>query len=66
MLTELELPHVYHCVARGSPRRQAVLDAYGHFQVPLLVDPNAGAAFFESGAIIAHLEATYGRASAAP
>ncbi len=39
-LGELELPYLYKNVARGSPRRQEVLDKYGTFQVPLLEDPN--------------------------
>lgn len=35
-LVELELPHILKTAARGSPKRQQVLDKYGQFQVPLL------------------------------
>ncbi len=33
-LSELELPHLYKAAARGSPKRQQLLDARGAFQVP--------------------------------
>lgn len=61
VLSELELPHLYRCTARGSPKRQALLAKYGHFQVPFLEDPNAGVAMFESTAIMQHLRETYGK-----
>lgn len=35
-LSELELPHLYLPVARGSPRRQELLDRRGHFQAPYI------------------------------
>lgn len=58
-LVELELPHLMHCVARGSPRRQELLDRVGHFQVPYIEDPNTGIKMFESANIIDYLTATY-------
>lgn len=61
VLAELEIPHVQRSCARGSPKRQQLLDGpAGHFQVPYLVDPNAGVAMFESSAIIEYLRTTYG------
>ena len=33
MLTELELPHLYHSVARNSPRRPLLTEKWGTFQV---------------------------------
>lgn len=35
-LCELELPHLYRSVARGSPKRQILFEARGQFQVPYL------------------------------
>ncbi len=32
-LCELELPHLYRSCARGSPKRQELLDKWGSFQV---------------------------------
>ena len=41
-LSELELPHLYRAVARGSPRRQELFKSRGLFQVPYLeVRPRA-------------------------
>jgi len=59
-LSELELPHVYKAAARGSPKRQQLLDKRGAFQVPYLEDPNTGAAMFESSYIVDYLKRTYG------
>jgi hypothetical protein len=59
-LCELEVPHVQISVARGSPRRQILLDRVGHFQVPFLEDPNTGVAMFESKDIVTYLWKTYG------
>lgn len=59
-LSELQLPHLQITVARGSPKRQELLDKVGHFQVPFLEDPNTGVAMFESKAIIDYLNETYG------
>ena len=33
VLTELEIPHIYHSVARGSPKRPAFEAKWGVFQV---------------------------------
>ena len=35
-LSELELPHLYRTVARGSPKRQELFEMRDHFQVPYL------------------------------
>jgi len=56
-LTELELPHIWRTVARGSHKRQLLLDEEGHFQAPFLSDPNQVTQSgpyetFESGHII--------------
>lgn len=59
-LAELDLPHLFRPVARGSPSRQELLQRRGHFQVPYIEDPNTGAAMFESAAIVEYLRATYG------
>ncbi|PIA28254.1 hypothetical protein AQUCO_07200125v1 [Aquilegia coerulea] len=58
-LVELELPHVLHSCARGSPKRQILYQKAGHFQVPYLEDPNTGVKMFESAEIIDYLRATY-------
>ncbi|MDB4932186.1 MAG: hypothetical protein JWM10_4670 [Myxococcaceae bacterium] len=59
-LCELELPYVLHNVGKGSPKRAAFAELSGKMMVPYLVDPNTGAAMFESGDIVAYLRATYG------
>lgn len=59
VLTELELPYLYISTARGSPRRQEMLDKYGRFQVPFLEDPNKGVCLFESKDIVEYLNKTY-------
>ncbi|GLT62674.1 hypothetical protein SLA2020_352930 [Shorea laevis] len=58
-LVELELPHIQHCCARGSPKRQMFYEKVGHFQVPYLEDPNTGVKMFESAEIVEYLKATY-------
>ncbi|KAG2500151.1 hypothetical protein HYH03_001733 [Edaphochlamys debaryana] len=58
-LCELELPYLYRTAARGSPKRQELLDKRGHFQVPYLEDPNEGVYLFESSAINEYLNKTY-------
>lgn len=58
-LVELELPHIYHCTARGSRNRQKLLEKTGHFQAPYLEDPNTGVKMFESAEIVDFLRATY-------
>ncbi|KAL3825761.1 hypothetical protein ACJIZ3_021790 [Penstemon smallii] len=59
VLVELELPHILHSCARGSPKRQTLYQRVGHFQVPYLEDPNTGVQMFESADIIDYLRATY-------
>lgn len=58
-LCSLELPYRLHNVAKGSPRRDDFVKRSGRMQVPYLVDPNTGAAMFESAEIVAYLEKTY-------
>ncbi|OVA06019.1 Glutathione S-transferase [Macleaya cordata] len=58
-LVELELPHILHSCARGSPKRQILYEKAGHFQVPYLEDPNTGVEMFESAEIVDYLKATY-------
>ncbi|XP_031120370.1 uncharacterized protein LOC116023304 [Ipomoea triloba] len=59
VLVELELPHILHSCARGSPKRQSLYQRVGHFQVPYLEDPNTGVQMFESAEIVEYLRATY-------
>ncbi|CAI9780223.1 unnamed protein product [Fraxinus pennsylvanica] len=59
VLVELELPHLLHSCARGSPKRSILKQKVGHFQVPYLEDPNTGIQMFESAEIIEYLRATY-------
>lgn len=59
VLVELELPHILHSAARGSPKRQMLFEKAGHFQVPYLEDPNTGVKMFESAYIIDYLRDTY-------
>jgi glutathione S-transferase len=58
-LTSLELPYRLHNVAKGSPSRDAFVRRSGKMQVPYLVDPNTGAAMFESADIVRYLDETY-------
>jgi glutathione S-transferase len=58
-LCTLELPYRLHNVGKGSPSRPGFVERSGKMQVPYLVDPNTGAALFESGAIVDYLERTY-------
>ncbi|KAF8403298.1 hypothetical protein HHK36_011400 [Tetracentron sinense] len=58
-LVEIELPHILHSCARGSPKRQILYQKAGHFQVPYLEDPNTGVKMFESAEIVDYLRATY-------
>ncbi|KAL6662002.1 hypothetical protein ACP70R_001386 [Stipagrostis hirtigluma subsp. patula] len=58
-LVELELPHLLHSCARGSPKRQEFFEKNGLFQVPYIEDPNTGVKMFESAEIIEYLNATY-------
>jgi glutathione S-transferase len=58
-LCALELPYVLHNVAKNSPSRDAFVQRSGKMMVPYLVDPNTGAAMFESADIVAYLDRTY-------
>jgi len=58
-LCTLELPHRLHNVGKGSPSRAAFVLRSGKMQVPYLVDPNTGAALFESAEIVGYLEGRY-------
>ncbi|KAK6147205.1 hypothetical protein DH2020_018117 [Rehmannia glutinosa] len=59
VLVELELPHLLHSCARGSPKRHILYRRVGHYQVPYLEDPNTGVEMFESAEIVDYLRATY-------
>lgn len=59
-LCRLELPYLLHNVGKGSPRRPDFIARSGRMMVPYLSDPNTGVAMFESAAIVAYLEKTYG------
>jgi glutathione S-transferase len=59
-LCRLELPYLLHNVGKGSPRRPDFIARSGRMMVPYLADPNTGVAMFESAAIVAYLEKTYG------
>lgn len=37
VLVELELPHLYHSVARNSPKRPLLTEKWGTFQVCTLI-----------------------------
>lgn len=58
-LCTLELPYRLHNVGKGSPSRAAFVERSGKMQVPYLVDPNTGAALFESAEIVGYLERSY-------
>ncbi|GAV66893.1 GST_N_3 domain-containing protein [Cephalotus follicularis] len=58
-LVGLELPHILHSCARGSPKRQILYQKTGLFQVPYIEDPNTGVQMFESAEIVEYLRATY-------
>lgn len=60
VLCELTLPYQLHNVGKGGAGRPAFVALSGRMRVPYLVDPNTGAAMFESADIVAYLEKTYG------
>jgi glutathione S-transferase len=60
VLCELTLPYHLHNVGKGSQARPAFLETAGRMMVPYLRDPNTGTALFESAAIVAYVEETYG------
>lgn len=62
-LQELNLVHLVKNAAKGSARRDELAAIGGSLKVPFLIDPNTGTRLYESDAICAYLEATYGSAS---
>lgn len=60
-LSELDLVYVARTAARGSAKREIVEAAGGRVLFPYLVDPNTGAAMYESEDIIDYLHDRYGR-----
>ncbi len=58
-LCELELPYLLHNIAHGSPKRGEFIATRGKRQFPFLLDPNTGAAMYESADISKYLEETY-------
>lgn len=58
-LCELGLPYLLHNVAKRSPSRADFVARSGRMRVPYLVDPNTGAAMFESADIVRYLRETY-------
>jgi glutathione S-transferase len=61
-LCDLEIPYVLHNVAKRSPSRLRFVEKSGRMMVPYLVDPNTGAAMFESADIVGYLNRTYAAA----
>ena len=59
-LCELNLDYEVHNVAKKSPRRPELIARGGKMLVPYLIDPNTGTEMYESDAIVAYLERTYG------
>jgi glutathione S-transferase len=59
-LCELDLDVLVLPVAHGSPRRADLARLGGRVQVPYLLDPNTGAAMYESEDIVAYLDGRYG------
>eukprot|EP00245_Coleochaete_scutata_P010367 TRINITY_DN3615_c0_g1_i1.p1 TRINITY_DN3615_c0_g1~~TRINITY_DN3615_c0_g1_i1.p1 ORF type:complete len:378 (-),score=50.82 TRINITY_DN3615_c0_g1_i1:118-1176(-) len=60
-LTELDLPtQVYPCPKDSTRHRPMVKQLGGKEQFPYFVDPNTGAAMYESGDIVKYLFRTYG------
>jgi glutathione S-transferase len=59
-LCSLELPYLLHNVAKGSPRRPALVERSGKMMVPYLADPNTGVEMSESADIVVYLNDVYG------
>jgi glutathione S-transferase len=60
VLTELDLDaRIYPCPRGGKRFRPKVQELGGKRQYPYLVDPNTGAAMYESADIVAYLRKTY-------
>ena len=61
VLTELDLDAViYPCPKGGERFRPRVLEQGGKMQFPYVIDPNTGAALYESADIVRYLFDTYG------
>jgi len=60
VLCELDLDYLARPVARGGGRRADLVARGGKMQAPYLVDPNTGAALYESDDIIHYLNDAYG------
>ena len=58
-LTSLEIPYRLRNLARGSARREELVERSGKMMVPYLIDPNTGIEMFESSEIVQYLEDTY-------
>ncbi len=59
-LVSLNLDTRVHNVGKRGRRRPELVALGGKMQVPYLVDPNTGAAMYESDDIVAYLRKTYG------
>jgi glutathione S-transferase len=59
-LNELEIPFLLKTCARGSIKRDELVQKTGTFQVPYFEDPNTAESLFESQDIIDYLDAIYG------
>lgn len=59
VLSELELPHLVHNVAKRSPSRASFVQRSRKMMVPYLADPNTGRELHESAEIVRYLEETY-------
>lgn len=59
-LNDLEIAHLVHTTARGSPTRDVFKQQNGRFQVPYLIDPNTGVSMWESAEICEYLRDNYG------
>lgn len=59
-LNELEIPFLLKTCARGSTKRDELVQKTGTFQVPYFEDPNTAESLFESQDIIDYLNDVYG------
>jgi glutathione S-transferase len=59
VLCELDLEYVVRNVPQGSPKRADLVARGGKMQVPYLIDPNTGAAMYESDQIVTYLQTRY-------
>ena len=60
VLTELNVSHIVHNMAKRSVRRPGLRARGGKVMVPYLVDPNAGVEMYESEDILRYLRENYG------